>query len=281
MQKIDDFGWWKRQSILNDYDKLKRKLSEKYNVENPLFYHCNPLYNHIIGNKQFHYAYIDDVLVIYKVIRLFSTHQIRIFDCDSMIRDKLQAIPFIRFCGSAGDEHLPEYDNFYYDLTRKHIETKDLKKFENGEFSYQIYNDFTWTSYKDGMEIRRAWVAQSIRRGVKVSSSSTNDFIQFIKSEDAHVIKVLVYHGNEPVSIRIMLLNDFGYADSLFYNTLYDTDNKAIRYKMRNYQLYLAQEYLMRLGIKRLYLAGCRSTDKRIWIHKNMVSDGVVKCFIT
>ncbi len=186
------------------------------------------------------------------------------------------------------DKYEEEYNDYYYDFSlhnyngqfkSKHYINKILR---NNDFKIYICNNVRYEKIK---HLREDWVQGMELRGRTVSNQNTKDFIKITEYNDENLLNIILEYKNVPISIQTFILQrELGFADCLYINHLWKENNIDSDYQLQmvlknltDVQNYFASYFLNIYKIKKLYIAGCRPSEKRLLLHKSKITDGVIK----
>lgn len=311
--EINDFYDFKNQKKIKEENEqeIYSYYKNRYSCDNPPFYHCVPIYNTIINNNQFMYIVVefdnDSVYFQYKMIQILKTKQIRIIDTpisingitdnETIVIKKLKQIGFVKFVykenfinkNISNDGECSEYNDYYYNFynnkynghyKQKHYINK-MKNNKDFKISIIVSVDKKYIS-----PLRDTWVKGMCENGQKVQSKNTKDFYLITQQEDNRVVNIIISYKNQPISIQTLLIdNIIKFQDCLYINHMgrinsEDHELNMVLKNMQDIQNYIACEYLCSIGIKKMYIAGCRPNEKRLLKHKEKISDGVIRYYI-
>lgn len=211
------------------------------------FYHCLPTFNTLTNDGKFKFLIAqrgdDTILLVYKVIQILKTKQIRFFDIPislncieenqyELIYDLLK-IDFVRFCYSspftdwfntAYCDRYPEYDNYcksrdWYD----NVCNKSWQRvrgvydvLHNDDFKIVVSNFIFLNEAKCIRENFNEYIEQ---RGGKVSRTDDNEFYNIIKNAKYNdkIVYVALYYKNEIIGLRVLfVIRELGVAYGLY-----------------------------------------------------------------
>lgn len=276
------------------------------------FYNLSLAYNTMTGDKKFRFLLItmddeDRVFVPYKVIQILKTKQIRFFglpiskNCikenEEMVFKSLNNLSFSRFVLTSEaikeeKERLIEYDDYFYTLDDKSSIYK-TSKYRSKNYINKLLSDpdvrITFGSTPNTLSfssLRQAWKDGMLEHGSSVSTVSDKHFTHITASHNVYLRFLCIYHCDSLVSLQVFLCNEkYNYADCLYIHHLWKSANdtqRKILSSIVEIQKYLSWEYLYsRMGITRVYLAGCRPSEHRLLTHKERISDGKIEYYIT
>lgn len=297
-----EFEWFKQQKTLTmEHEKeINKFYALRYSENYPVFYHCSPQYNSAIGSNQFRYAVIDKdtdkIFIAFKIIQIMTTRQIRVFDRpislignvdnEDWLIEQLKQKSFIKFAykentkGFNGNR-LVEYDDYYIDFSMHKINMRYVHRFQSiPDLKLLIVNKLDSQQQKQLYDLRVLWSQYE-----NASKLSLKEYNNLLHSNVPNIYHVITYYKNQIVHDKVIFVNDLGYANSVyeFGNRNVECDGiikKILYHKLIDIRNYYIKCFLAKRGIKRLYIAGCRPTEKRMIQHKQQISDGVIKYYL-
>ena len=304
----------------DDYSEYLADYYNQYELDGVKpFYNTSLSYNSITHEKKFRFIIVllndDEVFVPYKVIQIVKTKQIRFFGFPvsksrSIVNVKrvfyeLSKMDFTRFVFAYVDinktksvipnnaERIVEYYDFYYSICG--ITKYKTSKYRSKNYINKLFNDdnisiscSSQPNVNSFCELREKWKNGMVERGHIVPSTSDDCFKKIIKSQNSDLRFICIYYKKSLISLQVFLCNEkFGYADCLYILHLWDNESIVPLMRILNniveIQKYLSWLFLYENNsgtIKRIYIAGCRPTEKRLLAHKEKMSDGVIEYFI-
>lgn len=309
-----DFDFFKSGELLQDYNKEINAYYEKFYTDKfkiPL-YHCLPTLNRIVNDGKFRFLLVDvkgdTVLVVYKIIQILKTKQIRVFDTPisksnndtsvNTIIEVLKTKPFVRFVFSEfvdvfnKDEakRLIEYDNYYYTREKVYENTPKakLKKrgildlVENKNFKICVSNS---VNKNDATKIRKDFNQYLDETRKKKSISDDKEFLKLATSNDKRIKCISIYYKGDIVYCSVFyVLKDLRVAYKLYdmQSRHYDHEdevlNKTMQKNMTEKMKYIAFKYLQDVDV--VYILGCMPNEHRLIKHKEMKCEGKIKYYI-
>jgi len=295
----------KYSDVLSDYLELYKKINGKP------FYNLSLSYNTIMNDKHYKYLLVkiddDVVFAVYKVIQIVKTKQIRVIGFpvsknqntkhQELLTSVFESFDFTKLVTSkkqSGNIRLIEYDDYYINL-EKRKELYETSRFRSKYYINKIEKSdkvkVTYSSLidkKDAIEIRKAWVRGMALRGSIVSSENSRKFYRLISSSHQNLRFLGIYCGGILISLQVFLLSIGNeYCDCLYIHHLwsdyeqYDETTVMILKNITKIQNYFAYEFLNKQeGVKTVYLAGCRPSERRLLAHKNNICDGKIEYYI-
>lgn len=312
LKTIADFA--NQKTLTHDnWSELYPFYKNVYNKHVSALFESYPLYNTLTKSNKYRYIIVevgdDRVLVVYKVIHILKTHQIRTVNEPISIKNnkkneftiigKLKKLPFVKMLFNetckklVRSEKTEIYNDYFYDFSKRDYMDKSkfrskrgLNKLEaDDKFSVNVYHSLPYNKIS---HLREQWIIGMEKfLGHKVAPTSTKNLINIVETgHDDLIILTLEYDGMI-VNVQVMLKTDFGYAYSLYINHMGRTakqfrDNHNLYIllsNMQDIQNYYTRKILSEYGIDYLYIAGARPTEKRLLAHKETVTDGVLKYF--
>ena len=135
--------------------------------------------------------------------------------------------------------------------------------------------------YNDAMRLRDLWEKEN---NIK-STANTREFMRIVKNEHNLPFRyITVYYEKTLIALRVMLLSWNGCIYSLFNIHTRNTDENTpygfiVRHNMSEKMQVLCYNFF--LGeYERIFILGCRPSEKRLLAHKENISDGKIKYFI-
>jgi len=311
---FDDFK--SKGYLLNsDYEDIILKYYEKvYKNEYIIpFYHCLPTFNSLTKDKKFKFIIVkrgdDTILLVYKVIQILKTRQIRFFDIPISLNGieenqyelifELSKKDFIRFCYSfpftdwfntAYCNRYPEYDNYY--KSRIWFEKTCNISWQKKKGIYEILNNIDFKvivsdiiNENDSKKIRNSFNDYIKKRGGLVSKNDDREFYNIVKCKKHKNIKFIsIYYKNEIVALRVVfLLTNINVAYSI-YNIhirsgfIDSVLEKTIKHNFDEKMSFFVFNYFKQ--IKRLYVLGYMPSEKRLAKHKANIYKDCIKYYI-
>lgn len=314
---FDDFKS-KGYLLNNDYeDIILRYYKNVYKNEYIIpFYHCLPTLNSLTKDKKFKFLVVkrgeDSILLVYKVIQILKTRQIRFFDipislncieenqyeliCDLSKKDFVRfcySFPFTDWFNTTYGDRYPEYDNYcksrdwYTNVCNKSWQrvrgVYDVLK--NNDFRIVISN---YMPIEDAKKVRENFNIYLESRGSKVSKSDDKEFYSIVENSKCNdkIVFLSIYYKNEIIGVRVLfIIRELGVAYGLYNihirQEIYEDRalEKAIKFGFVQKMDFFVFDRLS--FVKRLYVLGYMPSEKRLAKHKaNIYNDYCLKYYI-
>lgn len=316
MYTFDDFKT-KGYLLNSDYEEIIMKFYNKVYINEFTipFYHCLPTLNSLTNEKKFKFMIVqsgnDSIFVVYKVIQIIKTKQIRFFDIPISLNDiaenqyklieNLSKKNFVRFCYSspfiswfnaAYANRCGEYDN--YCKNREWFTTNCNKRWQrvrgvrdvlkNDDFRVVLSHVMV---IEDARNVRKNFNKYIENRGGKVSKADDDEFYNIVKNarHNDKIVFLSMYYKDEIIGVRILfIIRELGVAYGL-----YNIHIRQDKYEDRALEKVLKFEFIQNMDffvfdkipyIKRLYVLGYTPSEKRLAKHKANIYKDCLKYYL-
>lgn len=304
---FSDFAANSNLLTLDFNDSIEGFLETHFATFGKPFFRLSPFYNSVTHEKKFRFLYIcvndDVVFAIYKVVQIYATKNIRFFgfpiskkndkETEKIVLDLLRSKPFVSFLTQEyrdNSQRICMYDDYFYNLDNK------TKRYETSKYRSKNYinviekNENFSVTFGDSRNVkaleilRQHWAKGKEHRGEHVNATDTT-FNKIITSNDNDLYFLTVFYKNRAISLQVFFKNDkHHYCDCLYILHLWDACGDETLQKALNniveIQKYLSWKFLYKRGVNRIYLAGCRESNRKLLAHKERISDGKLEYFI-
>lgn len=312
---FDDFK--SKGYLLNsDYEDIilmyyKKVYKNEYIIP---FYHCLPTLNSLTKDKKFKFLVVrrgeDSILLVYKVIQILKTRQIRFFDipislngieenqyeliCDLSKKDFVRfcySFPFTDWFNTAYGDRYPQYDNYYKSRSWYDSKCNCSWMRQKGVSSILKNKDFDVSlsksvDFNDAKFIRENFNSYIESNNGIVSKNDDNEFYNVIRNENKlnNVYYFTVYYKGGIIMLTVVLVvKELNVAYELynmkkrgFYED--DIEKKVLEHNISEKTSFFIFYFLK--YIQRLYVLGYMPSEKRLAKHKANIYQNCLKYYI-